>query len=119
MPGNPPISSKPPNLSIHELYQLRNKKRNKQLEAFNKVLDMCHRRIRMAANTGVTDCFFEVPGMILGLPLYDHNECVQFVIDALCKSGLQAEKVPNNNTTLYITWHPQKVRLKQTIPFGK
>lgn len=97
-------------LSLHELYQIRSRRRNQQKQTFQRILDLCFRRIRTAASTGVTDCLYEVPGLVVGLPLFNREECLEFITDALKKIGLFYEKVENLPYTLYISWDPSKVR---------
>ena len=58
-------------------------KRNKIIECFEKVVELCHVQITRAAENNFTHCIFEVPEFILGYPMYDINECIVHVLKRL------------------------------------
>ena len=57
------------------------------------VLDRCYARVRRCASVGRQDCTFEVPNFLPGLPLYDLERCVRFVVSHLAKNGFKVHRV--------------------------
>jgi hypothetical protein len=49
-----------PQISLNELYQMRKKKDTNKKVVFDKVLDLCHRRIRNIGQFGGMNTFFEI-----------------------------------------------------------
>jgi predicted glycosyltransferase len=99
-----------PRITLNELYHARKEKQNVRIQSFDKVLERCHRRLRTVASVGGMNTFFEVPGMVVGLPLYDLQQCTAYVIEALRKVGLLVQVLPPPNVAvLYISWEPKDV----------
>ena len=57
--------------------------------------------------------FFEVPYIVIGLPLYDINICINYIVECLRKNGLlvQILPIPNDNI-IYISWNPFDINIK-------
>lgn len=75
------------------------------------MLELCHRRIRLVAAHGGQNTFYEVPGVILGYPLYNLNQCTTYLIDALRADGFLVQLLPPPNVAvLYLSWDPSELR---------
>lgn len=105
----------PPQISITELYEINKKKELSKHVSYDKVIEMCHKKIKKIALAGGMNVFFEIPYIIIGLPLYNINNCIEYVVNSLRKNGLliQVLAYPNNNT-IYISWSPSDVNIKKT-----
>ena len=77
----------PPQISISELYSMKNKKDKIKTNTFNIIIEKCHTKIKTIASQGGMNIFFEIPYVMLGYPLYDINECVNYIVDALRNNG--------------------------------
>lgn len=100
----------PPTISLNELYMTRKEKERKRTLSFDKILELCHKRIRNIAGFGGMNTFYEVPGMIVGFPLYNLFECCQYVIQNLRKSGFLVQVLPPPHiAVLYISWDPEEL----------
>lgn len=111
-----------PQISISELYQLKNKKDKIKTNTFNVLLEKCHAKIKNIAKHGGMNVFFEVPYILVGYPLYDINDSIEYLVNALRKNGLMVQILPKpNQNTLYISWKPTDVtvpkQLKTSRPF--
>ena len=84
-------------LNIHELYESARKKELKKFETFDKILQRCHNKITLYAENRKTECIYEVPGFIIGVPLYDINELREYLVSSLNKNGFIEKPQPNNN----------------------
>lgn len=105
-----------PQISISELYTMKNKKDEIKTNTFNIIIEKCHAKIKTIAAQGGMNIFYEIPHLLLGLPLYDINECIEYVTDGLRKNGLLVQTLPYpNNFTLYISWKPTDVKVKKQL----
>lgn len=98
-----------PKISISELYELRNKKIEHRVNSFDIVLEKAHKRMRTAAANGGLNVFFEVPNFIIGVPLYNFEECIIHIVDALRKGGFLVQMLEQNHGLLYISWDQQEI----------
>jgi len=60
-------------------------------ESFHRVLDQCYGKIEKAAKHDLTWCVFDVPEFMLGYPIYDLNECIQYVYHHLTHKGFRVD----------------------------
>ena len=105
-----------PQISISELYTMKNKKDEIKTSTFNIIIEKCHAKIKTIAAQGGMNIFYEIPHVLLGYPLYNVNECLEYVIDALRKNGLLVQTLPYpNNFTIYISWKPTDVKVKKQL----
>ena len=66
---------------------------------------------------GGMNTFFEVPGVVVGLPLYNLSQCVAYIVEALRKVGLLVQILPPPHVAvIYISWEPKDVRLAPARP---
>lgn len=99
-----------PQLKLSELYQLQDHKKSNKIVAFDRILEICHNKIRNTARIGGLSIFYEIPGMMLGYPLYDIGECADYIIGSLRKSGLSVQVLPAPHVgIIYISWNPLEV----------
>ena len=97
----------PPKISLYELYSLKKKKEENKSVSFDKILEICHAKIKKVAEAGGMNVFFEVPNLVIGLPLYNINKCIEYIVDCLRKNGLLVQIIPYpNNNIIYISWNP-------------
>ena len=89
-------------LNILDLHRAINEKKDRLAASFEKVLDMSHKKIMNNANQKKLNCYFEVPRFLFGYPLYDLNECIEFVQRMLKGNGFFVQYYFPN--VLYISW---------------
>jgi len=78
------------------------------------VLERCHTRIRNVATQGGMLCFYEVPGLVVGMPLYNLEECIEYAVNFLRKDGFLVQILPPPHVgVLYISWNPDDLRPKR------
>lgn len=94
-------------LNIFELYKSINEKKLQQTRSFEKVLQKSHSKIKLAAKNNHYECFYEVPEVIVGVPLYNITDCIQYVIQNLKDNGFYIYYIYPKN--LYISWNPKLV----------
>ena len=105
----------PPQISISELYSIKNKKDLSKHASYDIIIGLCHKKIKKIAEAGGMNIFYEVPYIIIWLPLYNISICIEYVVSSLRKNGLLVQILPyHNNNILYISWSPNDVNLKPT-----
>lgn len=97
----------PSQLKLDELYKSAKKKELTRYETFDKILVKCHNRIKLYAENRHTECLYNIPSFILGIPIYDVNDLKEYIISSLKKNGLIIKEYPNN--WIYISWNFNKV----------
>ena len=106
----------PLQLSIAELYDMKNKKDKIKLNTFNIILEKCHLKIKHIASQGGMNVFYEIPFVMIGYPLYNINECVEYIVENLRKNGLLVQILPHpNSNTIYISWKPTDINMKKQL----
>lgn len=110
----------PPQINISELYAMKNKKEKIKTNTFNIIIEKCHNKIKTIAAQGGMNIFFEIPYIMLGYPLYDINQCIEYVVESLQNNGLLVQILPHpNQNTLYISWKPADVSTKKQLTSSK
>lgn len=105
-----------PQISLSELYDMKNKKDKTKTQTFNIILSKCHDKIKSIASQGGLTMFYELPYWMMGYPLYDINECVEYIVEALRQNGLLVQILPHpNNNTIYISWRPTDVTVRKQL----
>ncbi len=109
-----------PQISLAELYDMKKGKDKIKINTFNDILGKCHKKIKIIASQGGMTIFFEIPYIVLGYPLYDIYECVDYIVNALRNNGLLVQILPHpNNNTIYISWKPMDVEVKKQLTTSK
>ena len=99
-----------PQISITDLYTLKKKKDRIKTQTFNLIIEKCHKKITTIASQGGENIFYEIPFIMLGYPLYNIDDCVEYIVLSLRNNGLLVQILPHpNNYTLYISWKPSDV----------
>lgn len=95
----------PPQINLNELYSIKEKKNKNRHICFNHILELCHRRIRTVSSYGGDNTFYEIPGMIVGYPLYNIKECMDYMVNALRKNGFLVQILPPPHYyVIYLSW---------------
>lgn len=89
-------------LNVFELNRIRDEKIIRKTETYRKVLEKIHVRIKENAKEGITFCFYTIPNIVLGLPMFDMEKCAEYVVDRLKKNGLVIIYTYPN--LIYVSW---------------
>jgi len=100
-------------VTISELYGIKNEKDKNKLKTYNIISELCIKKIKRVASTNGNETFYSIPFVLIGLPLYNINECVKHIILMLKKGGFFVQRLPNdNNNIIYISWKIEDVSNK-------
>lgn len=92
-------------IDINELYEKDNRRNQRLLANFNKVLNRIHKRIYNVSRSKHNDkhIFFTVPEFLLGEPYYDKGHCIAYLFAKLQENKFHVKYLHPN--TLYVSWH--------------
>lgn len=97
-------------LSINNLHSELQKRESRKNNVYKQVLEKCHLRI-ISINKKSSDCycFFVVPTVIFGVPLYNVTNCIIYIMQDLFNRGFKVNYTHPN--LLFINWFekPKKI----------
>jgi len=101
-------------LDIQELRRESDRRKEKRIAIFNEILKSCHSKIIRTSKEEKEKCIYQVPEMKLGLPVYNLNSCIAYIILNLKKNGFKVQFIQPNS--LIIDWSKENdVISKKTI----
>lgn len=104
-----------PYINIEELHNTRDNKIKQKIGAFKEVLRLCHQKIKKTSkNTTEFYCFYVIPPMVYGYPLFDVNSCILYVVEKLVANGFQVMYTHPN--LLFISWYQKPTPAPQPLP---
>ena len=92
-------------ININKLRSEVELREQRKIKIFEKILELCYQRILNSneKNNEYT-CTYIVPNVVFGLPLYNVNDCVTFIINKLIEKKFDV--VFALPTTIHISWKP-------------
>jgi len=84
-----------------------NDKKEKRTCCYEKVLDMVHNKIKRSAQEKSLRCLFEVPNYVFGFPLFNLNDCIEYVVGELKMNGFVVNYYFPNK--IYISWDFEEI----------
>lgn len=96
------VPSPPVSFDIRKLYHTQKKRDDYRQEMYDSVLRKAHCRVETAAARKETVCLFQIPGFLLGMPLYDPYQCCGYVLQRLQTDGFVVAY--NHPNILRIDW---------------
>lgn len=91
-------------INLDDLYERKQQIALNTLKIYNRILQRIHGRIKYLSHTNHIDqhCWYVVPEIIIGVPKYDHNACIVYIIDKLKDNGFVVRYTHPN--LLFISW---------------
>lgn len=95
-------------INIFELNRKINERKNIEKISYEKVLDICHKKILKSSEELKFRTIIELPEHVFGFPLYDLNNCMSYIINSLKKDGFIIEYFFPK--VLYISWDLDEIQ---------
>ena len=89
-----------------------NEKNEKKSLCYERVLEICNRRVLSSADRHKTSCFFEFPEYVIGYPLFDLNACMDYCKKQLVANGFLVNYYFPNK--FYISWDYEEIKQHKT-----
>lgn len=100
-------------LSILEIYEQKKKDKQDKSKYYNVIVEKCYRKIREAVKYNKWELTWKVPENVIGLPIYNYNHCIAFVMTNLKHNGYVV--VYHHPGLLLISWKPEDVKQFNTL----
>jgi hypothetical protein len=100
-------------LTVLDIYSEIKEENQGKTKDYESVLLICENRIRDAQRLKKMDLNFDVPEVQFGIPLYNLNHCLAYIMTELRKNGFVVYFHPPRR--IYISWQPHEVNKYQTI----
>ena len=91
-------------LNLDDLYDQKKQEDLAKLYTFNRILTRVHEKIKVAARQKNSQqfCWFLVPEVLIGVPNYDKNACITYMISKLEENDFVTRYTHPN--LLFISW---------------
>ena len=91
-------------LNLDELYEQKKQEDLAKLYTFNRILTRAHEKIKVASRQKNSQqfCWFLVPEVLIGVPNYDKNACITFIVSKLEENDFVVRYTHPN--LLFISW---------------
>lgn len=89
-------------VKAEDLIKEQEEKTNMRKEYYKKVYKRVEKKIVQVNSVNESQCWYEIPEFILGIPLYSFEDCKQYLINRLQKNGFKTNML--NNNTIFIDW---------------
>lgn len=91
-------------LDLDDLYDEKIKSEKMKLDVYNRVLARVHKKIKLTSRQKVDDqfCCFIVPEVMIGVPKYDQQSCIHFLMEKLHNNNFILKYIHPN--CLFISW---------------
>ena len=99
-------------ININQLHQINEKRGKDRIASYEKILQKCHQKIKSTSlkPKGNTFCFYVVPNLVFGVPIFNQNECIVYIVQALIKNGFYV--VYTHPNLIYISWFQRQNSLE-------
>ncbi len=99
-------------ININQLHQINEKRAKDRIASYEKILLKCHQKIKSISlrPKGNTFCFYVVPNLVFGVPIFNQNECIVYIVQALIKNGFYV--VYTHPNLIYISWFQRQNSLE-------
>ena len=98
-------------VNISELHEKQRIKNNNKVNGYNSILKKCSNRIKFMSDRSQSCCFFEIPEFVFGIPLFNSQECVRYIIKKLMDEGFMV--IYTHPNLLYISWDIEYTQTKR------
>lgn len=91
-------------IDISDLHKKARQLKERKIKIYDEVLQKCHHRIKLVSKLTPLNqwCFYIIPKVVFGIPLYNLAECVEYLVRLLTENGFKVAYTHPN--LLLITW---------------
>tara|TARA_B110001469_G_C9647965_1_gene328791 strand:- start:1569 stop:2024 length:456 start_codon:yes stop_codon:yes gene_type:complete len=102
-------------IDISDLHRKTNELKQRKIKIYDEVLQKCHHRIKLVSKLTPLNqwCFYIIPKVLFGIPLYNLSECVEYLVRLLTDNGFRVAYTHPN--LLLITWFENQTNTKKSI----
>jgi len=90
------------NFNIERLIKLREERKRKILVQYEKIFNMCLKKISLANNLNYTEVIYDIPEAIYGHFDYNPNDCLEYVNNKL--KNMHLDTIYMGDKQIYVSW---------------
>lgn len=90
------------NFNIERLIKLREERKNKILIQYDRIFNMCLKKINIANELNKTEIVYDVPDAIYGYLEYNRIDCLGYLENKL--KSMHLDTLILNDKTIYVSW---------------
>jgi hypothetical protein len=87
-----------------DLIKVQKEKEKIKYKSFSKIYSFVEKKINLASSCGYYYTWYHIPEFIIGYPLYNLDECKNYIIDKLKKDGFDTNIDESQPTLIIIKW---------------
>lgn len=87
-------------ININSLNRERKNLIKRREKVYNKILLRIHNKIKVA-NKLNNFCYYEIPNIVYGMPLFNINKCSDYIYNKLISQGFKVTRIKYNNFMIY------------------
>ncbi len=89
-------------MSLQQILEIQKDRKKRCDDIYQKIMDRVRIRINHTAKYGGTNCFYDIPQLMYGLPSVDLKACGDFIQKKLKKEGFVVYRI--SDTFFIISW---------------
>jgi len=91
-------------INLDDLYSTQKSIEDNKIKIYQKILQRCHKKIKTTSRSRNCEkfCFFLVPEFVLGIPRYNIETCITYIIDRLLDNGFHVRYTHPN--LIFVSW---------------
>jgi hypothetical protein len=93
-------------VTAEELIKKQKEKDDNKKKYYNKIYNFIENKIILASSNNLYHTWYEIPHIIIGMPLYSLDKCQEYIQKKLKKNGFETSFYEPN--ILLIEWIPKK-----------
>ena len=95
----------PDKINLDELYERKKQSDIKKVSTYNKILKRIHSKIKITSRqrNNIQCCWYVIPEIILGVPIFDHVDCINYIMENLDENVFRIKYTHPN--LLFISWN--------------
>ena len=98
-------------VNVVELRKSITTRKETRRNGYVNVIERCYTRIKRCGSVGRLNCIFDIPNVIIGLPIYDIVECKDVLVDNLRNNGFYVQEDPLEVRRIFIGWSDECLEL--------
>ena len=102
-------------ININDLFNEKNEREKHKNKIYDDVLKQCHRKIIRSVKIDPYSrfCFYIIPKFIYGVPLYNIEKCIHYLVVHLTKNGFKINYTHPN--LLIISWENKETKKNEPL----
>ena len=88
-------------VKAEDLFNQQNEREKNKLKIYKKIYKNVEKKIIQSSNINLYQCWYKIPEFMFNLPLYNTENCKNFIIKKLKKNGF---KINELNNVIFIFW---------------